>query len=106
MKLRHLILGILLTGLTISCSSNKRDNNNLTASKRDSVLLREDFKKYFDDCRVEGSIAIYDNNNQNWILSDTVGVKKETLPASTFKINNLLIALETKTISDENEVIK
>jgi beta-lactamase class D len=30
----------------------------------------------------------------------------ETLPASTFKIINLLIALETHTIKDENEIIK
>ena len=32
--------------------------------------------------------------------------KQETLPASTFKIINLLIALETKTISSEKEIVK
>ncbi|MDR7128069.1 beta-lactamase class D [Algoriphagus sp. 4150] len=55
---------------------------------------------------MEGSIAIYAIEEQKWITSDTIGVKVETLPASTFKIINLLIALETKTISDENEIIK
>jgi beta-lactamase class D len=90
----------------ISCSSNKHTDSKVLDLNHDSILVREDFKKYFDTCLVEGSIAIYDNNRQKWILSDTVDVYKETLPASTFKIINLLIALETKTITDENELIK
>ncbi len=44
--------------------------------------------------------------SDKWIVSDTVGLEIETLPASTFKIINLLIALETNTIKDENEIIK
>lgn len=36
----------------------------------------------------------------------TSKINIETLPASTFKIFNLLIALETKTIKDENEIVK
>ena len=32
--------------------------------------------------------------------------KKETQPASTFKVINLLIALETGVIKDENEIVK
>lgn len=79
---------------------------NKTALKTENVTIREDFQKYFEDCSVEGSVVIFDNENKKWILSDTVGVDKQTLPASTFKIINLLIALETKTINDENEVIK
>jgi beta-lactamase class D len=39
-------------------------------------------------------------------LSDTVDLRKETLPASTFKIINLLIALETKAITDANQLMK
>lgn len=55
---------------------------------------------------MEGTIVIFDKNNQQWILSDTLNVKTESLPASTFKIINLLIALETKTIKDENVIVK
>lgn len=72
----------------------------------EKVEVKTDFKKYFDACQVEGSIVIFDKINQKWIVSDTTNIHKETLPASTFKIINLLIALETKTIKDENEVIK
>ncbi len=71
-----------------------------------SVRVRSNFKKYFDECQVDGSIAIYDNANQTWILSDTIGTKREVLPASTFKVINMLIALETGVIKDENEIVK
>ncbi len=70
------------------------------------AIIRPDFKKYFDECEVEGSVVILDNNRKQWYISDTSSIFLETLPASTFKIINLLIALETKTITDENQVIK
>lgn len=103
--MKNLTFGLILSGFAAACSSQKETGSNLTAHHTDTVIV-QDFTTYFDDCSVEGSIAIYDQNNRKWILSDTVGTKEETLPASTFKIINLLIALETKTISDENEVMK
>ncbi|PUV23915.1 penicillin binding protein transpeptidase domain-containing protein [Sphingobacterium athyrii] len=79
----------------------------LTSPKiEDSIIVRSDFKRYFDACEVDGSIAIYDNARKSWILSDTLGTKQQDLPASTFKIINMLIALETGTIKDENDIVK
>jgi len=104
MKLTQSIFGLLLIALLFSCSTKRKDNH--LSSKNDEVLVRQDFKKYFDQCNVDGAIAIYDNKNHKWIVSDTVATKKETLPASTFKIINLLIALETKTIASENDIVK
>lgn len=98
-------IGLFLIGLLFSCSAKRKDNYTIN-STREKVVVRPDFKKYFDNCNAEGAIAIYDNKNHTWILSDTIGTNKETLPASTFKIINLLIALETKTISSENEMVK
>ncbi|WP_353718834.1 penicillin-binding transpeptidase domain-containing protein [Dyadobacter sp. 676] len=60
----------------------------------------------FKDCNSTGSITIYDYKKQKWIISDEVDSRSETQPASTFKIINLLVALETGVIKDENEVIK
>lgn len=65
-----------------------------------------DLVKPFKECNIDGSITIYDYKNQNWILSDTIDAKKATLPASTFKVINLLIALQTNVIKNENEIIK
>ncbi len=72
----------------------------------DTLSIRSDFGNYFKNCRVEGSIVVYDNSQKKWIVSDTVGIKMETLPASSFKVINLLIALETGVIKDENEMVK
>lgn len=62
--------------------------------------------KPFEDCNVKGSITIYDYNEKKWISSDIHDSHVGTLPASTFKIINTLIALETGAIADENEIVK
>jgi beta-lactamase class D len=60
----------------------------------------------FKDCGVQGSCTIYDYQQKKWLTSDSIDAKTASLPASTFKIINLLIALETDVIKDEHEVIK
>ncbi len=104
MKILSLLLFILLTCL--SCSQQKKGNSHFDNFKNISFTVHKEFENYFENCGVKGSIAIFDNKNQQWILSDTINIKTESLPASTFKIINLLIALETKTIKNENEIVK
>lgn len=106
MKSRNLISFIVMLSLIYGCSSNEKSDEKSTILTKNDMNIRDDFKSYFDSCGVEGSIAIYDIESQKWIVSDTVGLEIETLPASTFKIINLLIALETNTIKDENEIVK
>lgn len=65
-----------------------------------------DLKKPFDDCKVKGSITIYDLRENKWISSDIVDSNLPTLPASTFKIVNTLIALETGAVTGIDQVIK
>ncbi|MCW3160180.1 penicillin-binding transpeptidase domain-containing protein [Chryseobacterium oryctis] len=106
MKLGNLIFFIVIFSSIYGCSSNKHTYEKSNISVKPEVIIRNDFKNYFDRCGTEGSIAIYDLESQKWIVSDTVGIEIESLPASTFKIINLLIALETNTIKDENEIVK
>lgn len=61
---------------------------------------------YFDDCGVKGSTTIYDYKSKKWLFTDSLDAQKQTLPASTFKILNSLIALDSKVIINENEVLK
>lgn len=98
-------LALLICLLTSSCLPQKAAEADFDP-KYSNYKIHNEFKTYFDECGVEGSIVIFDKNNQQWILSDTLGIKIECLPASTFKIINLLIALETQAIKDENEIIK
>jgi beta-lactamase class D len=65
-----------------------------------------DLQKHFKNCNLEGSITIYDLQNNKWTYSDEEDAARATVPASTFKIINSLIALEEGVIKDENEVMK
>ena len=60
----------------------------------------------FKDCGTGGSITLFDYNARKWISSDINDSHFPTLPASTFKIINTLIALESGVVEDENEMIK
>ena len=65
-----------------------------------------DITQPFRECGINGSITLYDYRAKRWISSDINDSHYPTLPASTFKIINTLIALESGVIADENEVIK
>lgn len=51
-----------------------------------------------------GSITLYNPGTKTWISSDRTDWNVSSTAASTFKIVNSLIALETKTIPNANEV--
>lgn len=68
-------------------------------------LLGQDLSTPFNTCKAEGSITIFDYNAKKWITSDSADSQLPTLPASTFKIVNTLIALETGVIHSVDDVI-
>jgi beta-lactamase class D len=70
-----------------------------------STEVRDDFKKYYDEYQMEGSFVLYDRNTCKYILYNPDQFKKQFTPASTFKILNSLIGLETGVIADENFMI-
>jgi beta-lactamase class D len=69
-------------------------------------MIRDDFKKLFESYKVEGSFALYDLKNDSYVFYNEAQFKQPFIPASTFKICNSLIGLETGVIKDENFVIK
>ena len=71
-----------------------------------SMSAQADLTKIFQEYNVNGSITIYDLKKDNWIFSDKYDSEAGTLPASTFKIINSLIAIELGILSDEKEIIK
>ncbi len=66
---------------------------------------QDSWNQAFEACGLSGSITIYDYQEQKWMSNDILDSQKATLPASTFKIVNTLIALETKVVQDEQEII-
>ncbi len=64
-----------------------------------------DWKIYYDNHNVKGCIVIYDLNENKYQVYNRERCDMQFLPASTFKVLNSLIALETGVIKDENEII-
>lgn len=76
---------------------------NCISAKDDEKI---EFKKYFDEYNVIGTFVLYDSNNKKFTRYNPERAKKQFIPASTFKIANTLIGLETGVLPDENYVFK
>ena len=80
--------------LIISCSPN-------------NVKTDDSLKKYFDEQHVTGTFGLYDNGTGQFVIYNLSRFKDSAyLPASTFKIVNSLIGIETGRIVNEKMVIK
>jgi len=67
---------------------------------------KKELKKFFDEAKVNGCFLLYDLQAEKYIGYNLKRAKKPFLPASTFKILNSIIALETGVVKNENEIIK
>lgn len=99
------IIAVILIGIFSSC---KLDNSKYKYPESSEIKIHftTDYNKFFDECKTGGSFLIYDQKSHSYTTNDTLDINKPTIPASTFKIINLLIALETGVIKDEKEVIQ
>ncbi|ABA20038.1 Penicillin-binding protein, transpeptidase [Trichormus variabilis ATCC 29413] len=59
----------------------------------------------FNQLGIKGSILIYDRNNKKFYEHNTARNSQSFLPASTFKIFNSLVALETGVISNDVAIL-
>ncbi len=71
-----------------------------------SLLAQTAYQKYLDSLGFAGSTTIFDYKNQKWIYTDQQDALIATLPASTFKIPNSLIALELKAVTNKKQLIR
>src|ERR1035437_5374248 len=72
-----------------------------------NVTIDNSLKKYFDDNKVIGTFAMFDNAQGHFTIYNLSRYKDSAyLPASTFKIVNSLIGLQTGRIVNEKMIIK
>ena len=76
------------------------------AQKPAEEVQEATFKHILDSLQIKGSVLIYNVNANRYYSNDFSWARKGHLPASTFKIPNTLIALETGVLPDENYVFK
>jgi beta-lactamase class D len=68
--------------------------------------IDNDLKKYYDEQQVEGCFTMLDNRDGSITIYNMGMDTTRYTPASTYKIVNSLIGLETGKITNENMVIK
>ncbi len=94
MIIKNTLLILILTVIALSACKQKQINE-----------IRNDFKKYYDCFDVDGSFVLYDPQADKYVFYNKSQFEQTFSPASTFKICNSLIGLETGVIKDENFVI-
>lgn len=75
--------------------------NDLEATKE---IFKPEFQQIIDSANLRGAILVYDLEKDKYYSNDFVWSKEGKLPASTFKIPNSIIGLETGIIENENTI--
>jgi len=78
----------------------------MTACAPNNVREEKNWEKYFTQHKVEGCFMLFDNSKGLFKVYNLERAKERFLPASTFKIFNSLVGLETGVIKDTGMVIK
>jgi beta-lactamase class D len=80
-------------------------NFSVQAQKKNEIK-KPAFGTILDSLKVKGAILIYDVKNNTYYSNDFSWAKTGIIPASTFKIPNSIIALETGVIANDSVVFK
>ncbi len=106
LRLKCYIFALLSLSFILPAVADTVTNQNITQQKQANWQEKPDFGKYFQQAGVKGTILIYDLNKNQYFVYNAKRANTPYVPASTFKIFNSLVALETGVVKDENEVIK
>lgn len=90
--------------LFISCFSEKSDTKKLKTSRVEVEI--PEFQSIIDAAQVSGSILIYDLQKNRYYSNNFKWIENAYLPASTFKIPNSIIALESGVVKNDSSVFK
>ena len=102
----------LLSCLSIlySCQQEKAASEQQKIEEQEVVksneIVMETFQMIVDSNQVSGSILIYDSKNDKYYSNDFERAATEFLPASTFKVTNSMIGIETGVLKDSNHLFK
>jgi len=99
---------ILLLAICFSfCTKNsKKPVYQQAAPPTETLIDKPSFQSIIDTADVIGAILIYDLQKNTYYANDFEWSKKGNLPASTFKIANSIIGLETGVIESDSTIFK
>jgi beta-lactamase class D len=93
--------------LSFACVDKKKE----TVNERDSYKIQiqlssPEFQYILDSADVKGSILIYDLQKNSYYSNDFEWANTGKLPASTYKIPNSIIAIETGVVENDSTLFK
>ena len=94
MKNLFLLLNLIIVGNFSGICQSQRLNP--------KEIVKSEFGNILDSLQVKGSILIYDFKNKTYYSNDFDWAKIGIIPASTFKIPNSIIALETGIVESDS----
>ncbi|UEG50437.1 class D beta-lactamase [Ferruginibacter lapsinanis] len=78
----------------------------ITSCSVNRAKIDDSLKKYFDENKVDGCFTMFSNSSGKVTVYNMRLDTMRFLPASTFKIVNALVGIETGRITDEKMIIK
>lgn len=103
MKHLHFTLFSLVLAACSTTGGNKNKQEDTQTAKKQT---RPELQQIMDSANVKGSVLIYDPVENIYYSNDFKRCEKGFLPASTFKIPNSIIGLETGVIENYTKVFK
>ena len=92
--------------LFFSCTSKKTNSSKKEDKTTNREIVVPGFQTIIDSANVDGAILIYDLEGDKYYSNDFIWTKNGNLPASTFKITNSIIALETGVVENDSTLFK
>ena len=105
MNFIHKQRGVTRRTVLVSCLGGLALTAFAEAPTAGEVVLREDLNPVFQERGFAGTFVLYEANTDRLVLVNAKRAEERFVPASTFKIPNSLIALETGAVKDVDEVI-
>lgn len=100
------VLFLTIIILFLGCNhTQQKVKSNSAISTKVSKKPYPYFQSLLDSIKLKGSILIFDGDKNQYYSNDYAWSQTAKIPASTFKITNSLIALETGVIKNENSMI-
>jgi beta-lactamase class D len=98
-----------MLGISIAIAPSALSQNTQNISPKTTPIFQSQFSrnlaKNFQEAKSDGCFVLYDLKRDRYIRYNSNRCKRQFIPASTFKIFNSLVALETNAIANENTVV-
>jgi len=100
-----LIYTLTILTLLLSFTNNDSKLGIKKTKQLENKIVKQKFQSILDSASINGSILFYDLQEDEYYSNDFEWAKKGQLPASTFKIPNSIIALESGIIKNDSTLL-